>query len=852
MTRQHAHGANRSRIRSFALTAVGALLGASVLIPVSEPSHAATAGAHVHRETFTSPTGTNWIVPPGRTSVTLEVAGAKGGTSWWGSGGDGDKLTFDLPVTPGDTLTFYGTSEADGRNGGKGWVNGGKGGDKSGSGRVGAGGGAAAAVKLNGELVAVAGGGGGAGGPAWVQGHTVGGDDLPGGNGGNAGQSGSAGYARSGTHPGAGGAGAARAFGSGGGNASSAATFSEGAGGGGGGGGYASGNGGSSGKKYNGHGAGGGGGGGSSWTKPGLTPTIEPHDGHEGYVTVMWEAPVELSARVLNPTIQADAPVYLHVSATETGTAKEVYGEFTISEGGTRLKNWFGYQQIVELNLTPGTHTITVEHWEWGSATIRKTIEIDVPHPALQGGLGEAEPVSIDLDVDLADLPHDAPLILAGQLLGAHGGTPAGVTVRAGWGDTAVGGTTDADGRFTLTLPAPGTVGPHELHITTDATSLFAAAPLLELPVNAIGTPTTVELHVPVTSFAYGEPIDATVTVSAPTGVPSGLVVLADDEDLIGLAALDADGEASFTDIFVHPGTTALRALYAGDEHFDDSVSTSVPVVVTAAPTTTSLSASSLTGHAGDLTAIRVTVQAAAGSVLEPNGIVELLVDGDVFDTASVGSDVDTTARDGVIAFDFDTTELPAGDLALQARFVPGPGYEASESTTVPLTLDAHDVHLFVSPSSIEITEGETAVVAGHVEVLGHEDGGLVRVASSAPSPEGALVASIDGEEIGWAHIDPDTGSAELSLSSLPRGSGSLRIAFIPDTPALASAQQEIAYRVLAAPAPAPADSSLADTGASGDAPIVALGAAVIALLGTALLVLRRRAAMNPLQESIL
>ncbi|WP_167051369.1 Ig-like domain-containing protein [Salinibacterium sp. ZJ77] len=760
-----------------------------------------------------------------------------------GSGGSGDLVTFDLPVTPGDRFTFYGATEGNDRNGGKGWVNGGKGGDKSGSGHTGAGGGGAGAVVRNGQLIAVAGGGGGAGGNSWVQGKTVGGDTIMGGNGGDAGLNGQAGRSHKDTHPGAGGAGAARDFGKGGGNASSAATFSDGAGGGGGGGGYASGNGGSSGKKYNGHGAGGGGGGGSSWTAAGIASTVEKNDHYEGFVRVSWEAPVELSVRVLNPTIQAGSPVYLHVSAVEPGTTTNVYGEFRITDGTTRLREWIGYSQVVELNLAPGTHDLSVRHWELGAATTTHDLQIVVPEPLLHGGLGELEQVAIDLDTVPTNVVHDASLTLSGRLIGANGGVPAGVTVYAGWDVPATPSSTNASGEFTITVPAPGTVGPHNLSLRTDANALFAAAPLMQVPVIAVDEMSIVTLNATPTTLVYGAPISATVSVSSSgTGTPSGLVVLADEEDLIAMAALDADGNATFTNVFVHPGTTQLRALYAGDEVHADAVSTPVALTMTDASTITTLSATSHTGHAGDLTAIRVTVQAEQGSVLEPAGTVELLVNGDVFDTASVGSDFDTTAQNGLVSYDFDTTELPAGALTLQARFMPGPGYQASLSDALDLSLEAHDVRLFVSPSSLEITEGERAIISGHVEVLGHDSGELTRMVSGAPAPEGSLVAFLGDDIIGIAHIDPATGSAELALDGLQVGSGSLRIAFVPDTVALASDEREISYTVLAASTPG----TLPVTGVSGSESLIATVAALIALLGAALLVARRRGAAPP------
>lgn len=77
------------------------------------------------------------------------------------------------------------------------------------------------------------------------------------------------------------------------------------------------------------------------------------------------------------------------------------------------------------------------------------------------------------------------------------------------------------------------------------------------------------------------------------------------------------------------------------------------------------LEVSSVTGHAGDLTAIQATVSAEAGSLLEPAGAVELMLDDEVFAVASIGADEDDTAGDGTVSYAFDTEHLPAGSLEL-------------------------------------------------------------------------------------------------------------------------------------------------------------------------------------------
>ena len=74
-----------------------------------------------------------YVVPPGVTTIDVDVIGAEGGdatgtTVGWGAGtangegGNGGRVTATLPVTPGETLYLYvggeGTISAGGFNGG--------------------------------------------------------------------------------------------------------------------------------------------------------------------------------------------------------------------------------------------------------------------------------------------------------------------------------------------------------------------------------------------------------------------------------------------------------------------------------------------------------------------------------------------------------------------------------------------------------------------------------------------------------------------------------------------------------------------------------------------------------------
>jgi len=836
---------------------IAALLTATLAVaalvagPGAEPAYAA---AHTQTKTFTDPAGTRWTAPAGVSRITVEMAGGKGGSQYLfcrlnSCGGRGGLVSFVMVVPDGAELTFYGATAGSDRNGGKGWRTGGRGGDRSGDEAAqGSGGGGAAAVVLDGKVLAVAGGGGGAGGFALTseqKDNWSPPEPVHGGHGGDAGQDGLAGAVwYSSNKPGKGGAGAALP-GKSGQNGTSGAWFSWGAGGGGGGGGWESGAGGGSGKHGGSHSnAGGGGGGGSNWVDPRFSGTFGTNPGTDGYVRITYEVPVTLQFAVAPMTEGQQA--FARVTAVDNdGTS--LLGRHQLTSGGQVLADEETALAFVPLELPAGIHTIEHVFTEPGHDPVQATWTVTVA-PA-GGGIGGLDPVTFDVDMAEHVFAAGSSITVAGALVSEGGATPGLVPVALAEGSTRLAaGTTDMSGEFALSIGGMP-VGDHTLTLTSEATQLFLEAPALVIPITVVDERTEVAISsVSSSAVVYGTPIDVVAKVSAADGggpTPTGFVALADEDDLIGAATLAADGTATFSGVFPHPHSSSLRALYAGDAVYEAAVSSAWPLSIADAATATVLDVKSLTGHAGDVTAIQATVSAQAGSTREPSGVVELLVDGEVFASAAIGTDDDTARHDGTVSYAFDTDHLPAGDLALQARFVPGDGYAASASTRVALRLDDHETRLTVTAGAIELAAGATAVIAGHVEVLGHTGGPLMRQASGAPDAEGVLVAYRGGDVVGSADVDPATGDAELRIEGLPAGSGTLRIVFVPEAIGLADTEATVAYTVTAASTPVePAGGALPATGGSAPVPLLASGVLAV-LLGGALIMARRRNALR-------
>lgn len=293
MAQSHSPRPGRTKVRRQA-GVVGAVLAAALFAP---------SVAAATTDSYTGVGKHSWIVPPGVTQLTIEVAGAGGGSDAGGNGctpatgavlegtvtvPQGAQLTIDVGGRGGDAPV----GGAGGAAGGGGDLDGGAGGSAGASGNGGpvggGGGGGGTMISSTAGPIAVAGGGGGCGGFASPAGFGLGGaHGVPGGNGSqNAGGGGAdtgatlpAGGPSDPTTETGGSAGSGAAGGAGAG--ASGLHY----GGGGGGGGSAGGGGGGGAEPL--HGIAGGGGGGSDLVPSGVTLASQASTGN-GHVTITY------------------------------------------------------------------------------------------------------------------------------------------------------------------------------------------------------------------------------------------------------------------------------------------------------------------------------------------------------------------------------------------------------------------------------------------------------------------------------------------------------------------------------------------------------------------------------------
>jgi sugar lactone lactonase YvrE/predicted secreted protein len=153
------------------------------------------------------------------------------------------------------------------------------------------------------------------------------------------------------------------------------------------------------------------------------------------------------------------------------------------------------------------------------------------------------------------------------------------------------------------------------------------------------------------------EQVILTLTITAPTGTPTGAVTFLDGTTAIGAGALTG-GVASFKTSTLTPGTHSLTATYAGDGTNAAGKSNAVSLVVQQATTSTVVATSSATAAVGTAVTFTATVASANGPA--PTGTVQFTDGGVALGTGTLGSNGEAT---------FTTSSLAPGTHSIAAVY---------------------------------------------------------------------------------------------------------------------------------------------------------------------------------------
>jgi hypothetical protein len=228
------------------------------------------------------------------------------------------------------------------------------------------------------------------------------------------------------------------------------------------------------------------------------------------------------------------------------------------------------------------------------------------------------------------------------------------------------------------------------------------------------------------TSIVYGSPYILAVSVTNAAGTtcnppavggppcPTGSVSLTDGANALDGGSFKLNSLGKFEDqpIQLPAGIHIIKAVYAGDNSFSGSASTTDVVTVMQAATTISVAATPTTASAGQTVTLTATVatqsNAIANASQEPTGNVQFFLGGVAFGApiAVTGGATSSGAAQAVASM--PTTTLANGSNSITAKYLGDSNYAAS-SVSSPVTVNVGTSGINVSPGCISATITITA-----------------------------------------------------------------------------------------------------------------------------------------------
>jgi hypothetical protein len=300
-------------------------------------------------------------------------------------------------------------------------------------------------------------------------------------------------------------------------------------------------------------------------------------------------------------------------------------------------------------------------------------------------------------------------------------------------------------------------VGSHSLTSVYNGDSDFtgSTSPVDSKSVNQADTAVSLTAAPDPSVFGQSATLTATVSAVAPgAGLPTGAVSFFDGATLIGTAAIDGSGTATFTVSTLSAGSHSLTGVYVGGPNFNGSTSPVDTKTVISADTTVALIASPDPSVFGQPATLTATINAVAPGAGTATGTVSF------FDGATL---IGTTTVDGSGVATFTTSSLGVGAHALTSVYSGDPNCSASTSPVDVKTVLQADTTVGLAVSPDPSVFGEATIITASVNA----------VDPGAGVPTGT-VSFFDGVTlIGTANVD-GSGVATFTTSDLGVGSHSL------------------------------------------------------------------------------
>ena len=401
------------------------------------------------------------------------------------------------------------------------------------------------------------------------------------------------------------------------------------------------------------------------------------------------------------------------------------------SEMGSALLNSSASAALTTSLLVVGQHKITASYpggFNFDKSTSNTLIE------TITG-----DPSTTSLTVTPNPAGAFTPITLSSSVSSEYG-TPTGSVTFTSDGSTLV--TAPLNGGLATTTISSLGAGSYNLVAHYNANTRFEASTSAVAHEKVIAAASVISLTMSPNPAAVTQPVTMSVHVSATSGtsMPKGEVRFYDGSTMIGSAALNPAGDASFTTSQLAAGTHTITAHYSGSSNFNPSSATASESVSLIA-TKLNLAATPDPANAGQtITLIASGTASLAGMV--PSGQVTFY-DG--------GQSLGTKALNGTAAATFSTDSLAVGTHSLHAVLSSGAYFAGSTSPVISETVQSYNFSLALSKDSVSIPSGGYEQISVMVSPVGGFDGTVSLSCSGMPDhtqcvfPGGNAVSLKDG-----------------------------------------------------------------------------------------------------------
>lgn len=423
--------------------------------------------------------------------------------------------------------------------------------------------------------------------------------------------------------------------------------------------------------------------------------------------------PVTLTSS-LNPAPGGSSITF---TSNVTGNCNTPTGTITYyddgSEMGSALLNSSASAALTTSLLVVGQHKITASYpgdFNFDKSTSNTLIETITGDPSTTS-------------LTVAPNPAGAftPVTLSSSVSSQYG-TPTGTVTFTSDGSTLASVPLNG-GLATTTISSLG-AGSYNLVAHYNANTRFEASTSAVAHEKVIAAASVTSLTMSPNPAAATQPVTMSVHVRAASGIsiPKGEVQFYDGSSMIGSAALNTAGDASFTASQLAAGTHTITAHYGGSSNFNPSSATASESVNLIA-TKLSLAATPNPANTGQTITLTASATASLAGMV-PSGQVTFY-DGN----QSLG----TKALNGTGAATFSTDSLAVGTHSLHAVLSSGAYFAGSTSPVISETVQSYNFSLALSKDSVSIPSGGYEQISATVSPVGGFDGTVSLSCSGMP-----------------------------------------------------------------------------------------------------------------------